>query len=127
MNRTKNAARNMVFGLLLNIYKIWIPFVVRTVMIWKLGEEYTGLNGLFSSLLQILNLAELGVGYAMDYSLYLPAAERDERKICALLNMYRRYYRYIGLFILTVGAALTPVLPRLIHGDVPGDINLNVL
>ena len=43
MNRTKNAARNMVFGLLLNIYKIWIPFVVRTVMIWKLGEEKTAL------------------------------------------------------------------------------------
>ena len=127
MNRTKNAARNMVFGLLLNIYKILIPFVVRTVMIWKLGEEYTGLNGLFSSLLQILNLAELGVGYAMDYSLYLPVAERDGKKICALLNMYRRYYRYIGLFILTAGVALTPSIPRLIHGDLPEDLNLYVL
>ena len=127
MNRTKNAARNMVFGLLLNIYKILIPFVVRTVMIWKLGEEYTGLNGLFTSLLQILNLAELGVCFAMDYSLYLPAAERDERKICAILNLYRRYYRYIGLFILTAGVALTPLIPRLIHGDLPKDVNLNVL
>ena len=127
MNRTKNAARNMVFGLILNIYKILIPFVVRTVMIWKLGEEYTGLNGLFSSLLQLLNLAELGVGFAMVYTMYRPVAEEDGEKICALLNLYRRYYHRIGLFILFLGLALTPVLPRLIHGDLPGDLNLYVL
>ncbi len=127
MNRTRNAGRNMFFGLLLNLYRTLIPFVIRTVMIWKLGEEYTGLNGLFSSLLQLLSLAELGVGAAMVYSMYRPVAEGDQARICALLGLYRRYYRRIGLFILGLGAALTPAVPRLIHGDLPGDMNIYVL
>lgn len=127
MNRTRNAGRNMLFGFLLNLYRVLIPFVVRTVMIWKLGEAYTGLNGLFSSLLQLLSLAELGVGAAMVYSMYRPVAEGDQARICAILSLYRSYYRWVGLVILGLGAALTPALPRMIHEGLPDDLNVYIL
>lgn len=89
MNRTQNATRNIVFGVILKIYQILLPFIMRTAMIYLMGVEYLGLNSLFTSILQVLNLAELGVGSAMVYSMYKPIAENDKLTICALLKLYK--------------------------------------
>lgn len=96
-------------------------------MIYSIGMEYLGLSSLFTSVLQVLNLAELGVGSAMIYSMYEPIALDDTKKICALMNLYKIYYRVIGLVIGVVGVALTPFIPKLISGDVPSDINIYIL
>lgn len=127
MNRTKNATRNIIFGMILKIYQIIIPFLMRTAMIYYMGAEYLGLNSLFSSVLQVLNLAELGVGSAMVYSMYKPIVEEDRKTICALLNLYKKYYFLIGLVIAIVGVALTPFIPKLIKGGVPNGLNVYVL
>lgn len=127
INRTKNAARNITFGMILKLYQMVMPFFVRTAMIYLMGVQYTGLNSLFTSVLQVLNLAELGVASAMVYCMYKPIAEDDETTICALLKLYRTYYRIIGLVILVVGGILTPFIPYLISGDVPGEINIYIL
>ena len=127
INRTKNALRNITAGFGLKIYQTVVPFLMRTAMIQLMGVEYLGLNSLFSSILHMLNLAELGVGVAMVFSMYKPVAEDDTRKICALMRLYRRYYRLIGLLIGAVGLALTPFIPRLISGEVPDGINLYAL
>lgn len=127
LNRTKNTVRNVFWGVMQKIVYILGPFVVRTVLIHVLAAEYSGLSSLFTSILSILSLTELGFSNAIVYSMYKPVAEDDKRKICALLNLYRKAYRYIGLIILAVGLALTPLLPLLISGSVPADINLYVL
>ena len=127
IERTKNATRNILFGLMLKVYQIFIPFLMRTAMIYIMGVEYLGLNSLFSSILQVLNLAELGVGSAMIFSMYKPIADDDEDKICALMNLYKTYYRVIGFIILLIGCLLTPFIPKLISGDVPTDINVYIL
>ena len=67
IERTKNAARNIFYGVILKIYNIAIPFLMRTAMIYLMGVQYLGLNSLFASILSVLNLAELGVGSAMVY------------------------------------------------------------
>ena len=84
----KNALRNIIFGLLQRIYQLIVPFAMRTAMIYWLGVEYLGLDGLFTSVLSVLNLAELGVGSAMVYSMYKPVAEDDRTTICALMKLY---------------------------------------
>lgn len=127
IERTKNALRNIFFGVILKIYQILVPFLMRTAMIYLMGVQYLGLNGLFTSVLQVLNLAELGVGSAMVYSMYKPIAEDDETTICALMKLYRTYYRVIGLVIAVVGCALTPFIPHLIKSDVPAGINIYIL
>ncbi|MCR5672078.1 MAG: oligosaccharide flippase family protein, partial [Butyrivibrio sp.] len=106
---------------------ILLPFITRTVMIRTLGMKYLGLNSLFTSILSMLNLAELGVGSAMVFSMYEPVANDDKEKVCALLNLYRLYYRIIGLVIGVVGVGLIPFLPKLIKGSVPPDIDLTAL
>ena len=127
IERTKNATRNIVFGGILKIYQILVPFLMRTAMIYFMGVQYLGLNSLFTSVLQVLNLAELGVGSAMVYSMYKPIAENDTITICALMRLYKIYYRVIGLIIAIVGVVLTPFIPKLISGKVPTDINIYIL
>lgn len=127
IERTKNASRNIFFGVILKIYQILVPFLMRTAMIYLMGVQYLGLNSLFTSVLQVLNLAELGVGSAMVYSMYKPIAEDDNITICALMKLYRTYYRVIGLVIAVVGCALTPFIPYLIKSDVPAGINIYIL
>lgn len=127
IERTKNATRNIIFGVILKAYQIIVPFLMRTALIYLMGVQYLGLNSLFTSILQMLNLAELGVGSAMIYSMYKPIAEDDNATICALMKLYRTYYRLIGLVIAVIGCILTPFIPKLISGDIPNGLNIYTL
>lgn len=126
-SRIVNASRNIVFGIMLKAYQILLPFVIRTVMIYYLGMEYVGLNSLFTSVLSVLNLAELGVGSAMVFSMYEPIAKNDTNTICALMKLYKLYYRIIGLVIFVGGLIILPFIPKLIKGSVPGNMNVYIL
>ena len=102
LERTKNTGRNIVYGTTLKLYQIVVPFLIRTAMIYCLGIQYVGISSLFVSILQVLNLMELGVGSAMVFSMYKPIAQDDTETICALMRLYRLYYRVIGLAILVI-------------------------
>lgn len=127
IERTKNTVKNIKAGMLLKIYQMLIPFLMRTAMIYCMGVQYLGLNSLFASILQVLNLAELGVGSAMVFAMYKPIANDDANTICGLMGLYRKYYRIIGFLIGTIGLLLTPLVPHLIAGDVPSEINIYIL
>lgn len=127
IERTKNATRNIFFGVIQKIYQIFIPFLMRTAMIHLMGVEYLGLSSLFTSILSVLSLAELGVGSAMVYSMYKPIAEDDSKTICALMRLYRTYYRIIGIVIAILGVILLPFIPKLIKGDIPAGLNVYIL
>lgn len=116
-----------MFGVVLKLYQILCPFVIRTVMIYVLGMEYVGLNTLFNSILQVLNMTELGVGTAMVFSMYKPIADDDTETIQKLMNLYRTYYRIIGLLIAIIGVAITPLVPRLIADTSAIGLNLYYL
>jgi O-antigen/teichoic acid export membrane protein len=126
-SRTVNAIRNIFWGYLSRIIGLVIPFILRTVMIYQMGDAYTGINSLFSSILQVLNISELGVGTAIVYSMYQPIVDNDTEKINALLNFYRRVYRIIGCVILGIGLILVPFIPLLIADEYPADINIYIV
>lgn len=127
LERTKNSINNAIWGFMNKAVMLLGPFIVRTVLIYKLSADYAGLNSLFSSILSILSLSELGFSNAIVYSMYKPIAEDDSKKICALLRLYRKAYRIIGLVILGVGLLLTPFLRFMIKGSLPPDVNLYIL
>lgn len=126
-DRTKNATRNIVYGVLLRIYQLIIPFLLRTAMVYYMGVQFLGLDSLFVSVIQVLNLAELGVESAMIYSMYRPIIEDDSVRICALMRLYKIYYRVIGTVIAIIGLLLTPLIPKLIHGSIPDGLNIYTL
>ena len=77
MSRTNNMIRNVTFSFIGQGLGILASFIVRIVFIRILGNTYLGLDGLFSNILTVLSLSELGVGTAITYSLYRPLAEKD--------------------------------------------------
>ena len=126
-SRIENSTRNLVFGTVKYIVMILFPFIIRTVLIYKLGTEYAGISSLFSSILQVLSLSELGFSTAVVYSLYEPVAEKNTVRICALLSFFRKVYRICGLFILFAGICVTPFVEQLISGSYPSDVNIHLL
>ncbi len=123
-SRTKNTTRNIGAGLLYQIIAIVLPFVNRTAILWILGAEFTGLAGLFSSILNVLNMAELGFNTAIVYSLYKPMADNDHKRICEIVSLFRRIYTVVGSIVLVGGLAVMPFLTKLINGSYPDTINL---
>lgn len=126
-SRTKNAIRNIIAGFINKVIVLFFPFIIRTIMIKTLGTEYLGLNSLFTSILQVLNLAELGFSSAIVFSMYKPIAEKDTKTICALMNLYKKIYRVIGITIFIMGILLLPFLKNLINGGYPDNINIYIL
>lgn len=123
-SRTKNTKRNIVASLINTSISLLFRFISRSVLIYFLGEEYLGLSSLFTSVLQVLNMAELGFSGAIVYNMYKPLAENNSNTVCALLAYYRRIYRTIGTIILIAGVVVAPFIPKLIKGSYPNDINM---
>ena len=126
-SRTKNAARNIIAASVDKVVRLVLPFIVRAVIIQVLGVEFLGLSSLFASILQVLNLAEMGFNSAIVYNMYGPIAKKDTKTICALMNLYKKVYRIIGAIVLVVGLCVMPFLNNLIDGSVPESINLYAL
>ncbi len=126
-SRTSNAKKNMLFGYLGKLVDLLLPFISRTIILYVLGEKYLGLSSLFTSLLGVLNMTELGFSSAVVFSLYKPLAEKDVPTVRAYMTYYKQIYRVIGVIIMVVGLVLMPFLRYLIRGDVPEDMNMYVI
>ena len=102
-----------------------LPFIVRTILIYRFGVDYLGINSVFASVLEVLSVMELGFGTAIVYNMYKPVAAGDTGQICAYLSYYRRIYRIIGLMILAAGLIIIPFLKVLVKDpELPGGLNL---
>lgn len=127
LNKTKNTIQGTLWGITNKVVALVFPFIIRTILIRKLGAEYAGLSSLFTSILQVLSLADLGIGTAIVFSMYKAVSEDDKKTLSAYLNYFRRVFFIIGIVILGIGLLAMPFLKYLINGDVPADINLYIL
>lgn len=119
--RTENTAKNIIWGYVGNIVSLLAQFASRTIFIYTIGTYYLGINGLFTSILGMLSLTELGIGTAINYSLYKPVAEGDKEKIKSLMLLYKKAYQIIAMIITVIGLVILPFLPVLIKeaSDIP--------
>lgn len=127
IERTRNTLRNSFWGFINKVVMLFFPFVIRTIIIKTLGAEYAGLHSLFTSIISVLSLAELGFGSAIIYSMYKPIADNNNEAICALMNLYRKVYHYMGIAVLGISVILLPFLSFFITGAVPTDVNIYAL
>ena len=128
IERTRNTARNMTFGMMEKLFSLLFSFVSRTVLIYYLGIDFVGLNSLFGSVLSVLSLAELGIGSALVYFMYQSIANDNTQEINALLKIYKKCYFFIGLSVLVVGVIILPIIPHLIReATIPKGINIFVI
>jgi O-antigen/teichoic acid export membrane protein len=126
MSRTSNSARNLLFNTANQIVTIIFSFVVRTFLIKYLGEEYLGINGLFTSIISMLSLVELGIGTAIIYDLYKPLALKNSHKVLLLMNMYKLAYRLVSGAIFIIGLCILPFMKIIVKDDI-SSINIYVI
>lgn len=122
--RTKYAMINAFAGVGSHLVITAMSFVSRTIFIYTLGAEYLGINGLFTSLLMMLSIAEAGIGTAITYSLHKPVADEDHAKILTLMRLYRNIYRVIAGVILALGLCMLPFLSFFVQGTSVEQIHL---
>lgn len=124
--RTKSSIKNLVFALLGQAFGLIISFISRIIFVKVLTDEYLGLNSLFTNILTMLSLVELGIGSAIVYSLYKPLALKDKEKIKSLMQLYKNAYRIIGIIIFILGFLFLPFYRYLIN-EIPDISNLDFI
>lgn len=125
--RSINAKRGLVWGWINSLTMLIGPFITRTILIYVLGIEYAGMNGLFTSIISVLNISELGFGSAISYLLYKPIADGDTDKIRGILKFSRKSFRIIGSIVLLLGIIIMPFLKYMISSDIPDQFNIYIL
>lgn len=120
-NRTGKMMRNGMIGVFSQIVVLIMSFITRKVFLNYLSVAYLGYNGLFTNILGMLNLAELGVGTALTYRFYRPVAENDSRQVAILLTVYKKIYNTIGIFVIIAGVLISPFVPYLIKDNIAVD------
>lgn len=127
--KIKNSIINIVISLVSQVLTLIIAFPVRMIFINTLGIEYLGVNGLFTNILSILSIAELGIGSAITFSLYKPIAEDNKTEISGIMNLYAKIYKIIGIVIFLLGIILIPFLGYIVGSakDIPNLILIYLL
>ena len=123
-SRTINSLKNIITGFLGQFVQLSISFINRIIFVRCLSEAYLGVNGLFTNVLSMLSLAELGISSAISYALYKPLANKDNSKIASLMKFYANAYRIIGCVIAIVGLFLVPFLNKIVAD--PGSIREDI-
>lgn len=115
LSRKKNTMLSLLTSGIRQVSSVLFQFLSRTVFIYVLGKEYLGLNGLFTNILTLLSLSELGIGVAITYYLYEPLASNDKERIGSLMQFYKKCYNVVGIVILSVGCSLMPFIDKLVN------------
>lgn len=115
-SRILYTGKNIFWGYISSFLTILLSFVCRTAFIRTIGVDYLGINGLFTSVLGVLSLTELGIGTAMNYSLYKPVADNDTEKIKSLMKVFKSAYRIVALTVAVLGLVIIPFLDVLVKG-----------
>ncbi|MDD2647228.1 MAG: lipopolysaccharide biosynthesis protein [Eubacteriales bacterium] len=114
MKRVDKSLKNLRYGVTYQAIDIVLKFAMRKAMVDMLGDALVGLNGLFTEVLAMLSLAELGVGSAITYSLYKPLSEGNKEKVASLMLLFKRAYQIIALSIFGIGLFLLPFIHLLV-------------
>lgn len=125
MGRIQKAGKNIIFGYISNLVILLVNFIQRTTFIYVLGKTFSGVNETYTNVLSVLSLAELGIGTALNYSLYKPVAEHDIEKIKSYMRFYKKAYLTIAGVIAAVGIAISPFLKFILKN--PGSLTVKEL
>ena len=126
MSRTQSSVKNLATALIGQGVGVIISFIARMIFLDCLNEEYLGLNGLFTNILTVFSLVELGIGPAMNFSLYKPLAEKDTEKVKSIMRLYQKSYVIIGILIMLIGFGFTPFYTIFME-EIPDVSNLTII
>lgn len=115
-SRVHKTLMNARVGFVFYFVSIFLAFFSRRIFLECLGDAFIGLSGTLYSILNFLNISEIGIGTCIAYFLYKPIEEQNHAKICEIVSLFGYLYRIVGTIILT-GAAIVSLFFPLIFAD----------
>ena len=119
MGRSSKALKNVATGLINKVLMLFLAFATRTLFIRLLGAEYTGVSSLYTNILSVLSLAELGLSNVLMFYLYGAIKDQDEDRICSLVQEFKKIYTGIIILVLSIGLILIPFLRYIVKSTLP--------
>lgn len=110
-SRTAKSIKNSSVALAMYFVNFVLQFFSRKIFLDYLGTEVLGLNTTATNLLQFLNLAELGIGMAVGFSLYKPFYDKDTQAINEIVALQRLLYRRIAYIVIAGAVVLMCLFP----------------
>lgn len=110
--------------MLFHILYIGAQFVSRNIFLNYLGDDFVGTTGTIRSIIQFLNLAELGIGAAVGFSLYRPIFEKNREKVNEIIGYLGFLYKRIALIMLGTGIVITFFIPVSFENSSVPDIQI---
>lgn len=115
IGRSAKSIRNAATGVANKILMMALAFAARTLFIRLLGAEYTGISSLYTNILSVLSLAEVGMGNVLMFYLYSALKDNDEDRITSLVYEFKKIYSSIIVIVLSIGVLLIPFLRSIVH------------
>ena len=111
MSRVSKSLLNAKVGVFFFLLSIFVQFFSRKIFLDELGDDFIGLESTLRSILGFLNLAELGIGTAIGFTLYKPLYDSNQKEINKIIALLGVLYKKIGLVILAVGIIISLFFP----------------
>ena len=127
MMRSETSIKNISYSILTQVIMTLLSFISRKIFINSLGMDYLGINGIMTNVISILGLVESGIGSSIVFSLYKPLAEKDERTIISLVQLYKRIYKYIALVVFVISLGIYPFLPMIVKNTDISFLNITIV
>ena len=124
--RTSNSIKNIIVSVILGLVVIVANFVMQRYFVQTLGVQLLGLNSLFTNIISMLSVAELGFGSAVIFHLYKPLHENDMSSVSSLMRFYKLSYRSIAAIIAVAAIILAPFIPG-IAGNPSVSVNIYII
>lgn len=120
MERTKSKQRLLVnsgLGIVDKLLVCVLGIVLRRVFVHYLGNEISGLSGLFGNIIDFLNLAIAGFVIVVYPKMYQYNATEDYDNIRCLMHIIKKFYAIISMVIIVVGVVCSFFLDRMIFNN----------
>ena len=124
--RTKNSIINVIISVICYSLTIIISFILKRYFIFYLGNECLGINGLFSNIISMMSIAELGIGNAIVYNLYRLFSKKKYNEISQIVCFHKRIYYFIIFIIVVVGIFVSLFLDKIVVG-ITSKLNIYVI
>lgn len=120
LSRTAKSIKNAKVALAFYFINLVLQFFSRKVFLDYLGAEVLGLNTTAQNLIGFLNLAELGIGGAVAFTLYKPIFESDTQAINEIVSVQGWLYRRVAYIVIAGACVLMCFFPLIFEkAEVP--------
>lgn len=109
--RVHKTVMNAKVGFVFYFLSMFLTFFSRRIFLECLGDSFMGLTTTLGSILNFLNISEIGIGTCIAYFLYKPIEENDHLKINEIVSLYGYLYRIIGTIVLVGGILVSASFP----------------